>query len=200
MPTAPGPGGSKFGPGGFENPRVGGQAIGGGTKQQQNQKQPQVQGNPSSPCLISWPSTSLPLVGSVGGGCIVSKTNVRAWVGGTLLVLSALGGVLAAGAVIAVGLKKSGALGKAADIASLVPGGGMVASGALRAAQGGTRGVSQHVTRRRSERAAGERKLERQAGEPRENRNLRTGKGAVRETPAGTRQRKREAANDTPPF
>jgi len=173
---------------------------GGKRKGKGNPSNPNVQPQTTlQPCLISWPSTSLPLVGSVGGGCLLSKTNVRAWVGGGLIVFSAVGGILAAGALIAVGFKRAGAFGKAADIAGIVPG-GQAAALALRGAQGGTRGTSQYVQRRRSQKAASERRQERQLGEPRENRNLRTGRGAVRETKAGTAQRKREAANDAPPF
>ena len=173
---------------------------GGNNRGQGNPSNPDVQGTGSSPCLISWPSTSLPLVGSVGGGCLLSKTNVRAWVGGGLLVLSALGGVLAAGAVIAVGFKKAGAFGKAAEVAGFVPG-GQAAAVALRGLQGGTTApIARQRQQRRERRASSERQLERQAGEPRENRNLRDGRGAVRETPAGTRARKREAANDPAPF
>jgi hypothetical protein len=132
----------------------------------QNGKQggAQIQGQPGSPCLISYPSAGLPLVGTVGGGCIVSKTNVRAWVGGALL---GAGAVLFFGGVVilaASGFRKTGALTKAAELA-----------------------------------AAEERQM-RRLGEPRENKGLRTGRGAVRETPAETRRRRAAADDDVPPF
>jgi hypothetical protein len=126
-------GGSKFGPGGFENPSVGGQTIGGGAG---GAATPQVQGDPGSPCLISWPSTSLPLVGSVGGGCIISKTNVRAWVGGGLILFSATGVVVSLALLVAIAFKRAGALDKAAQVASFVPGGGKAVGAGLRVASG----------------------------------------------------------------
>jgi hypothetical protein len=154
---------------------------------------PQVQGSPSSPCLISWPSTSLPLVGSVGGGCILSKTNVRAMVGGLLLV--AAGGAMLPAVIIlaAAGFRQTGLAGKAANVAGAIPGGQGYAV-ALR----GIQGSRPPRPRRESARARSDRQLERTVGEPRENPNLREGRGAVRETSAETRRRR--AAADRPPF
>jgi hypothetical protein len=164
----------------------------------------QIQGQPGSPCLISYPSAGLPLVGTVGGGCIVSKTNVRAWVGGALL---GAGAVLFFGGVVilaASGFRKTGALTKAAEVAAVVPGGQVAAAG-LRAAgsRGYTSGAAATVGAARGQRrkrAAAEERQMRRLGEPRENKGLRPGRGAVRETPAETRRRRAAADDDVPPF
>jgi len=157
-----------------------------------------IQGaGPTSPCLISYPSASVPLVGTVGGGCLISKTNVRAWVGGLMLgsgaVMAGVGVIL----LVAAGFKRTGGLGKAAAVAGVIPGGQPVAAG-LRAAQGRvSSGQSTRPTRR--QRAATEEvRLQRAVGEPRENSSLREGRGAIRETSAGTRRRRAE--RDRPPF
>jgi hypothetical protein len=150
-----------------------------------------IQGQPGSPCLISYPSASVPLVGTVGGGCLLSKTNVRAMVGGLLL---GAGGILVLGAVAvlaAAGFRKSGAVDKVAGGVAFVPGVGPAAAAGIRSA---ARPEQRHA-RRRKEEAAAERKL----GEPRENTNLRTGRGAVRESAAGTRRRAAER-DEEPPY
>jgi hypothetical protein len=154
-----------------------------------------VQTNPSSPCLISWPSTSLPLVGSVGGGCLISKTNVRAWIGGGLILLGALGAVPAVIILAAAGFRRSGLAGKAADVAGVFPGGQGYAAALRTVDQGSARPAAAY----RQSQARQERGRERALGEPRENARLRTGRGAVRETPAGTRRRRAER-DDEPPF
>ena len=154
----------------------------------------QIAGTPTSPCLIAYPSTSLPVVGTVGGACLISKTNVRAMAGGLLL---GMGGLIFVGGVVvlvAAGFKKTGALNKAAGAAAVIPGGQGVAAG-LRAA--GSPGRT--VARRRRESAASEERQRRQVGEPRENPSLRVGAGAVRETPAGTRRRRAER-DEEPPY
>jgi hypothetical protein len=153
-----------------------------------------VQSAPSSPCLISWPSTSLPLVGSVGGGCLISKTNVRAWVGGGLILLGALGAVPAVIILAAAGFRRSGLAGKAADVAGVFPGGQGYAAGLRAIDQGSPRPLAAHRERQASQGRSRERAL----GQPRENPNLRTGRGALRETPAGARRRRTE--RETPPF
>ena len=152
---------------------------------------PNITSQPGSPCLISFPSAGLPLVGSVGGGCLLSKTNVRAMVGGLLI---GTGGILFLGGiavVVAAGFKKTGALDKVAAGVAFVPGAGPVAAAGIRSAGS--------PSRRRSEGAARDARMERQLGQPRENRNLREGRGAVRETPAATRRRRTERDQE-PPF
>jgi hypothetical protein len=151
----------------------------------------QIKGDPGSPCLISYPSASVPLVGTVGGGCILSKTNMRAMVGG--LVLGA-GGIVALGGLAvlaAAGFKRSGALDKVAGGVGSVPGG--------QAAAAGLRSAGRARASRRASAAKTERAQMRQLGEPRENPNLRTGRGAVAETPAGTRRRKTERTGPVEP-
>lgn len=153
----------------------------------------QVQGDPGSPCLVSFPSAGLPLIGSVGGGCLLSKTNVRAMVGGLLV---GAGGILFIGGVVilaAAGFRKTGAVDKAATGVAFVPGVGPAAAAGIRSAA--------RPEERHRRRAAEDAKLERTLGEPRENRDLRTGRGAVRETPAGTRRRRASGGrDDEPPF
>jgi Phage tail lysozyme len=78
-----------------------------------------------SPCVISAPTLSLPIVGKVaGGGCILSKSNVRAFLGTGLLVSGGLILIVGLGILAAYGLKNTGA-GRAA---------GSAAGGALEAA------------------------------------------------------------------
>jgi hypothetical protein len=110
---------------------------GGNNRGQGNPANPDVKSaGPASPCLISWPSTSLPLVGSVGGGCLISKTNVRAWVGGGLILFSATTLMISVALIVAIGLKQAGALDKAARVASVVPGGGKAVGAGIRVASG----------------------------------------------------------------
>jgi hypothetical protein len=95
---------------------------------------PKVGSDPGSPCLISFPSAGLPLVGSVGGGCLLSKTNVRAMVGGLLI---GAGGILFVGGVVvlaAAGFRRTGAVDKAAGGVGFVPGVGPVAAAGIRSA------------------------------------------------------------------
>jgi len=150
------------------------------------QKQATKQSNPGSPCLVALPS--LPIVGTVGSGCLFTKTSARAFIGGFLIFAGGttvlLGGIVLA----AAGFRKSGALNRAASVAGAVPGGGGVAAGIRAAGQP----RSQRPAARRER--AGMRRL----GEPRMNPNLREGRGAIRETPAGTRRRRAE--RDRPPF
>jgi len=151
----------------------------------------QVQGDSSSPCLVSFPSAGIPLVGSVGGGCLLSKTNVRAMVGGLLIGAGAvitLGGA----AVLAVaGFRKTGAAQKIAGVAESVPGGVLVGA-AVRGAGGDYPAAARGIRRHRRAGAAADAALEWRVGQPRENTNLRTGRGAVRESAAGTRRRRAE--------
>jgi hypothetical protein len=165
---------------------------GGNNRGQGNPANPDVSGNSNSPCLIASPK--LPVVGSVGGGCLFSKTNARALIGGAIVGAGGLLFIGGAVILVAAGFNKSGALDKAATAAAVIPGGQIAAAG-LRAAGSTSRGRSG----RPGGRAASERRQMRQLGEPRENRELRTGRGAVRETPAGTRRRKAETGTTTKP-
>jgi hypothetical protein len=158
---------------------------------------PNVGSSPASPCLISWPKASVPLVGSVGGGCLLSKTNVRAMAGGIMLGAGASLTVVGLILLVAAGFKRTGGLGKAAAVAGVIPGGQPVAAG-LRGAQARVSSGQSSRPSRRARAAESERRLERAVGEPRENTNLREGQGAIRESPAGTRRRRAE--RDRPPF
>lgn len=104
---------------------------------------PNITQTATSPCLISWPSADVPLVGSVGGGCILSKTNVRAMLAGLIIAGGAALGVGAVLILVGAGFRKS----KAVDVvAGFVPGGAAVA-GAVRS--GRTERVQQ-VSRERT--------------------------------------------------
>ena len=152
---------------------------------------PNIQGQSNSPCLVSYPSASVPLVGTVGGGCLLSKTAVRAGVGGLLVGSGAVLMFLGLAVLAATGFKRSGLADKAAGVASVLPGGAVVAP-VLRGSTSGT------IRAHRAEGASRERAEMRRLGEPRMNPNLREGRGAIRETPAGTRRRRAE--RDRPPF
>jgi len=135
----------------------------------------------------------------VGGGCIISKTNVRAWVGGLLIgagAVIALGGVAV---LAAAGFRHTKAGQFVMGAAEAVPGGAAVGALARGNASGAGRAAGRSVTSRRKAAAANERRQMRQLGEPRENSSLRVGKGAVRESAAGTRRRARER-DEEPPF
>ena len=158
----------------------------------------QISGTPGSPCLIAYPSTSLPVVGTVGGACLISKTNVRAMVGGLLI---GMGGLIFIGGVVvlvASGFKKSGAASKIAGAASAIPGGQLVGAG-VRAAGGDYPAATRAAARHRKAGVADEERHRRAVGEPRENTSLRVGRGAVRETPAATRRRRAER-DEEPPY
>lgn len=68
-----------------------------------------TQANPSSPCLVSFPKVDL-LVTSVGGGCLFSKTEARAFIGGMFMFAGLAPGLIAAILMAAYGLQ-----GKASD-------------------------------------------------------------------------------------
>jgi hypothetical protein len=108
------------------------------------------------------------------------------------------GGLLFVGGMVvlvAAGFKKTGAVDKVAAGVGFVPGVGPVAAAGIRSA---ARPEQRHAQRKKAG-AAEDAQRERQLGQPRENRNLREGRGAVRETPAATRRRRRER-DEAPPF
>jgi Phage tail lysozyme len=89
--------------------------------------------------------------------CIVKKTTLRHAAGAGVMVAG--GTVLLVGAVIlaASAFQRSGALGKAADVAAVVPGGGAAAEGLTVAHRRATRTGSQVASQRQGQRAAAER-------------------------------------------
>jgi hypothetical protein len=90
--------------------------------------------------------------------CVVKKTTLRHMAGG--LVLAGGGIVFLVGAVVlaASAFQKSGALGKAADAAAVVPGGGAVAEGLTVAHRRATRTGSQVSAQRSATRKAAAKK------------------------------------------
>jgi tail lysozyme len=88
----------------------------------------------ASECLIGIPNPahSIPIIGglfSTNLTCLFSKSEARALAGGLLMLAS--GTVALAGVLIlaAYGLKRSGALDKAASAAAVIPGAGVVSTG-----------------------------------------------------------------------
>jgi hypothetical protein len=88
----------------------------------------------SPDCMLTLPNVNL-VVTSVGGNCLMSYSQARALLSGTML--AAAGVLTLAGLIIlvAAGFQRSGALGTAADAAAVVPGAGWAARG-LTAAHG----------------------------------------------------------------
>jgi hypothetical protein len=91
-----------------------------------------------------------PAAGVGSGVCIISRPAARAIAGGMVLVGGAVIGLLGVLILAAQGLGKSGALGKAADVAALVPGGELVAAGLHGANQRTQRTGSQAAARRQA--------------------------------------------------
>lgn len=78
-------------------------------------------------CLFGFPGVSVPVVGNLGGFCILSKTNARAMLGGVLmlgggLVLMVGALIIAAGAFseTSTGQKAGRAVKKAAEVAPFI--------------------------------------------------------------------------------
>jgi Phage tail lysozyme len=94
--------------------------------------------------------------------CIVKKTTLRHAAGAGVMVAG--GTVLLVGAVIlaASAFQRSGALGKAADVAAVVPGGGAAAEGLTVAHRRATRTGSQVTSERRAARTAATRQAARE--------------------------------------
>jgi hypothetical protein len=142
-------------------------------------------------CLWSFPGIQIPVIGNAGQFCILSKSQARAMIGGALLAVAGLTMILPGLAFLAAGagVKTLGAAGpvleKTGAAVALVPGAeaaGVAIAGAGRAG----RASATQTRQRRGQRDA---QAERALGEPRENPDLRTGRGAVRENAAETRRR-----------
>jgi Lysozyme like domain len=142
-------------------------------------------------CLWSFPGIQIPVIGNAGQFCILSKSQARAMIGGALLAVAGLTLILPGLAFLAAGagVKALGAAGpvleKTGAAVALVPGAEMAGVAIAGAGRAGRSSAAQ--TRQR--RGQGDAQAERALGEPRENPELRTGRGAVRENPAETRRR-----------
>lgn len=109
----------------------------------------------SQDCLIGIPNLNpipswVPIAGSSTGVCLFSKSEARGALGGVLMFLG--GGVAALGLVIlaAGAFARTGGLGKAADVAAVVPGGQAVAAGLSMANERATRTGAQARARRQA--------------------------------------------------
>lgn len=152
-------------------PAPGGNAVlppasgkGGGTQAQVTSAAP----NPG--CLIPFPTNPLQAAG-IGSptGCLFSRSNARALLGGLLLGVSGAVAFTGVALLAAAGFKRTGALAKAADVAAVVPGGQGVAAGLHTASRGTSgrgaaaareRARSRRETQRRARREAERRKEE----------------------------------------
>jgi len=146
-------------------------------------------------CLWAFPGIRVPVAGNLGQFCILSKSQARAWIGGALLAGAGLLLILPGLAFVtaAAGTKALGAAGpvleKTGAAVALVPGAeaaGVAIAGAGRAG----RSSAEQTQRRRGARDA---QSERLLGEPRENPDMETRGGTVRNAPAETRRRQASA-------
>ena len=101
-------------------------------------------------CLLGFPGISIPVVGSTGSFCLLSKSEARGIIGGACLVAGGLVAVAGVLILAAAGLGKSGGLQKAADAAAVVPMGGAVAEGLTVAHRRSTRTGGQVTGQRRA--------------------------------------------------
>lgn len=148
----------------------------------------------TSTCLLSVPGGSILGFSLWSGGCLFAKHQARAFAGGFLL---AAGGVVTfTGLAVLV----SSAFAKTPAGQAIGGAVGMVPGGTQVRAVMGNRAAGRQVQARRRERAAADARYERQMGSGVENRELRTGRGAIRETAGETRRRKAIAASDRAPF
>jgi lysozyme-like protein len=155
-------------------------------------------GGASSTCIIGIsPNVSLGPI-SVGAGeiCFFTKTEARALIGGLMLAAGGLAGFVGLAVLVAGGFsgtKAGAAAGRGLETVgagvALIPGAEAAGAG-IAAAGGGARKYSVHVQRKRQTRAVEDTQRERQLGQPRENQNLRVGRGAIRERPEETRRRR----------
>ena len=123
------------------------------------------QGSTSSTCLLGFSGASVPVLGTVGQSCFLSKSEARALIGGALMVGSAFAALVGLLVVAAAGFRESGA-GRAAGGAlegagaalAFVPGaegaGLAVGAAGARARSAGTSGAGgRSLQRRRAARA-----------------------------------------------
>lgn len=149
----------------------GGTAAGGGTTAQTTAAEQAAAAAAStqlgSTCLIgfggvpgtSWVNDIFGSGGNVGQFCILSKSEVRALLGGLIIAAGGLVAITGVLILAAYGLKRSGALDKAANVAAVVPGGQGVAAG-LALASNRSQQTGQGVLRQRQ---AAERESAREA-------------------------------------
>lgn len=115
----------------------------------------------TSDCLVGIPNLNpipswVPIIGTSTGVCLFSKAEARGALGGILMFLG--GGVAALGFVIlaAGAFGRTGGLGKAADVAAVIPGGQPVAAGLAVANRRATRTGEQARARRAARAAQGQ--------------------------------------------
>ena len=115
-------------------------------------------------CMISMPSVNLHVT-SVGGGCLLSKTNARALLGGLIVTGGIIIGGLGVLILAAQGFGRSNAAQKAATVAAVIPGGQPVAAGLQAVHNRSRRTGQQALASRRKANSSGERDGRREQGE-----------------------------------
>jgi hypothetical protein len=189
-----------------------------------NAQQAEVTAYNPNDCLWTFPGIPVPVLGNLGRFCVLSKSEARAWIGAAVLAAGGLAALVGVALIAAAaGTKALGAAGpvleRTGGAVALIP--GAEAAGVAIAATGRAGRSSAAQTRARRQRgraqaANQETAAQRRLGEPREAPELRTGRGAIRESPAGTRARAGESSaarsrryaaassssngNDRPPF
>jgi hypothetical protein len=150
----------------------------------------------------SWLADIFGSGGNLGSGqiCLLSKSAFRGLIGasmiggaGLFLMLPGVALLLAAATIRAAPILGTALEGTGAAVA-LIPGAepiGLGIAGAGAATKHAGKGQAKKRSQSRAERRArADARLERNLGEPRENTDLRVGRGAIRETDAGTRARR----------
>ena len=112
-------------------------------------------------CLIGIPNLNpipswVPIAGTSSGFCILSKSEARALLGGALMVAGGIGAMIGFIVLAAGAFQRTGGLGKAADIAAVIPGAQPVAAGLAVAQRRTARTGAQAASRRSARRGGGQ--------------------------------------------
>jgi hypothetical protein len=149
-------------------------------------------------CVWTFPGIAVPFLGNVGEFCLFEKHQARALIGGMIMVFGVMGLGLPGAALIiaAAGLGALGAAGpvlaKTGAAVALIPGAEAAGVAIAGAGQAGSSSARQTQARRQRG-AAQDAAYEREFGGV-ENPELDVGRGAIRESPEGTRRRRQAAA------
>jgi Lysozyme like domain len=108
-------------------------------------------------CQIWFPGFSIPIVGAIGEGCLLSKTNVRSFIGAGVMAAGFIVGSAGVLILAAYGLGKSSAIDRTADALAVLPGTGAATEGLVTASRRVNRSGGQVASERRGQRVAAER-------------------------------------------
>jgi hypothetical protein len=120
-------------------------------------------------CIIGIPNVNpipnwIPVLGQSTGFCLMTKSEARGVLGAMLLAGGFIIGAAGVTLLAAFGLQRTGALGKAADAAAVIPGAQPVAAGLAVAHSRATRTGSQAAGQRAAARAAQRKAAQQQDG------------------------------------